>query len=54
MFWAKVVKKEKTHILCSFSPPLPENRAVHEMMGKKYIRAKWATDDMANTLLHSG
>ena len=44
MFQTKVVEKIKTHILCSvifFS----ENRAVYEIMWKKYCRAVQATDD---------
>ena len=46
MFQTKVVEKIKTHILCSVTPPpLPENLAVYEIMGKKYCRAgqmtKW-------------
>jgi hypothetical protein len=45
-------EREKTHFM--FIPPPPENYAVHEKMGKKYISANWATDDMANTLFYSG
>ena len=39
----KVVDKITTHILCSVTPP--ENRAVYEIMWKKYGRAAEATDD---------
>ena len=34
MFQTKVVEKIKTHILCSVTPPHPQNRAVYEIMWK--------------------
>ena len=47
MFQTKIVEKIKTHILCSGT--FSENRAVYEIMWKKYCRAGQATDDnMAN------
>jgi hypothetical protein len=43
MFQTKVVEKIKTHILCLFF--VFGNRAVYEIMWKKYCRAGQATDD---------
>ena len=37
MFQTKVVKKIKTHMLCSLTPPLPENHAVYEVMWKSIV-----------------
>jgi hypothetical protein len=43
MFQTKFVEKIKTHILCSVTF-FSENRAVYEIMWKKYCRAGQATD----------
>jgi len=46
MLRTKAVEKIKTHILCSITLFFsPENRAVYEIMWKKYCRAGHATDD---------
>ena len=37
MFQTKVVEKIKTHILCSVTPPPPENRTVYEIMWKNTV-----------------
>jgi hypothetical protein len=43
MFQTKVVEKIKTHILCSV--PFPKNRAINEIVWKKYCRTGQATDE---------
>jgi hypothetical protein len=43
MFQIKVVEKIKTHV--SYLVTFSENRAVYELMWKKYGRARRATDD---------
>jgi len=49
MFVTKVVKKIKTHVLCSATFFFSENRAVFEIMWEKNCRVGQATDDnMAN------
>ena len=45
MFQTEVLEKIKTHILCSVTFLFSENRAVCEIMWKKYCRAGQATDD---------
>ena len=40
----KVAEKIKTHILCSVTPPHPENRAVYGDNVGKYSRAGETTD----------
>jgi len=42
MFQVEVVEKIRTHIFCLITPP---NRAVYEIMSKKYCRAGQVTDD---------
>jgi len=37
MFQTKVVEEMKTHILCSITPLFFENRAVCEIIWKKYV-----------------
>ena len=44
IFQIKAVEKIKTHILCGTNF-CSENRAVHEKMWKKYVRARQVTDD---------
>jgi hypothetical protein len=41
----EIVEKIKTHILCSNSFFPPENRAVYEIMWKKFRRVGQTTDD---------
>jgi len=43
MFQIKVVVEIKTHILGQYSFP-PKNRAIYEIMWKKYCRARQTTD----------
>jgi hypothetical protein len=43
MFQTKVVEKIKTHVLHSIA--FSENRAVCEIIWKKYCRTRQATDD---------
>ena len=38
IFEKRVLQKIKTHILCSITPPLPENRAVCEIMWKNTVQ----------------
>jgi hypothetical protein len=44
MFQKNVEEKIKTHILCLVTF-VPKNRAVYEIMWKKYCRVGQATDD---------
>jgi hypothetical protein len=45
MFQTKVAEKIKTHILCSITFSF-ENRAVYEIIWKKYCRAGQATQEI--------
>ena len=45
MFQTKVVEKVKMHILYSATFFFVENRAIYEIMSKKYGRARQTVDD---------
>ena len=48
MFQREVVKKTKTHILCSITFFFFDNRAVYEIMWKIFLTGQATDDDMAH------